>query len=240
MKKKTSNYLLLVLIFWLQWACSPEQGKVYFLPSLHNLHSSNNNYSYDSLRQIINRLHPDIIAVEIRQIDINQDSSYLKSNYPYEMWMMKYWFPEVTIVGFDWLGDDIEGKQLPEAYWKEIAPIKQFENALNADSLYTLKCARCAPFSHQRLAILKKLSLHDILNSDDALLTRQYYACLAEQLEGSTHERILVFYRERDQRLLANIKGIINRYKRKKIVIITGDDHFIYLKDKFPSDPIYK
>ncbi|HLN74002.1 MAG TPA: hypothetical protein VK205_11955, partial [Prolixibacteraceae bacterium] len=99
---KQSCHLLWCIMLISMWSCSTLQKKVYFIPTLHGLHQANQSYSYDSLKQLINHLNPDIIAVEIRQEDINGDSLYLSKNYPYEMRMMKYWFPNTKIVGFDW------------------------------------------------------------------------------------------------------------------------------------------
>ena len=220
-------------------ACKSQNPKLYFIPSLHKLHQANSQYTYDSLRQLIARLQPDIIAVEIRQSDIGHDSNYLKNNYPYEMWIMRYWFPEAGIVGFDWLGDDIEGKPLSERYWREVSPIKQWERALNADTVYTPKAVSCRSISARRGELLKSLSLKELMESEDAQLTKDFYTCLAEQLKGSIHERILAFYDERNLRILKNIQGIVSGNKGKKIVVITGDDHYIALKDQLRHDPVY-
>lgn len=222
------------------WSCSTLQKKVYFIPTLHGLHQANQSYSYDSLKQLINHLNPDIIAVEIRQEDINGDSLYLSKNYPYEMRMMKYWFPNTKIVGFDWLGNDIEGKSIPINYWKDISSIKKAERELQADSLYAAKCSACDTFRNQRIEILKSSSFKEILKSKDSQLTRQFYACLAEQLNGTKYEDILKFYDKRNEKILFNIERIIRNNKNKTIVIITGDDHYIYLKDSFHHDLIYR
>ncbi|MGZ5287826.1 MAG: hypothetical protein ACXWB9_11595, partial [Flavisolibacter sp.] len=88
---------------------------------LHGLHKTNTAYNYDSLKNTVTRFYPDLIAVEIRSDDITGDSSYLGKNYPREMWMMRYWFPGVEIDGYDWLGKDLEGRRIPDQYWKNEA-----------------------------------------------------------------------------------------------------------------------
>ena len=205
---------------------------IHFIPTIHSLHNLNARYNYDSLKKIVAALKPDIIAVEIRPEDINQDSSYLKRNYPYEMRMMQYWFPKAAILGFDWLGEDIEGKMIPANYWKEISPIKKFERALDADSVYSAKCQACDSFSTRRMEILKNYSLKEILVSEDAALTKAFYSCLETNLAGSTHKRVLRFYDLRNARILENINRIISENKGKTIVILTGDDHYVLLKFK--------
>ena len=226
---------LLILIT----SCNNNSGKVYFIPTIHNLHKVNDSYNYDSLKQIVSALNPDIIAVEIRPEDIQQDSVYLSKNYPYEMRMMKYWFPKSKIAGFDWLGNDIEGQLIPSNYWSEISLIKQYEKELNADSLFSRQTAACDSFTNQRLEILKNFSLKDLLKSQDAALTKQFYQCLESKLKGSIHERVLSFYDLRNAELLGNIEKIIAENKDKTIVILTGDDHFVFLKDKFQHEALF-
>ena len=226
---------LLILIT----SCNNNSGKVYFIPTIHNLHKVNDSYNYDSLKQIVSALNPDIIAVEIRPEDIQQDSVYLSKNYPYEMRMMKYWFPKSKIAGFDWLGNDIEGQLIPSNYWSEISLIKQYEKELNADSLFSRQTAACDSFTNQRLEILKNYSLKDLLKSQDAALTKQFYQCLESKLKGSIHERVLSFYDLRNAELLGNIEKIIAENKDKTIVILTGDDHFVFLKDKFQHEALF-
>lgn len=216
-------------------SCKTIQPNVYLIPTLHGLHSTNKNYSYDSLKKIVSRLNPDIIAVEIRPEDIDQDTNYLGKNYPLEMRMMKYWFPSAKVVGFDWLGSDIEGRLIPPNYWKEISAIKKFEKALHEDSFFNKKVSACDTFSNQRLLLLQTLSLPGILSSKDALLTTQYYQCLADMLKGSIHERVLNFYNLRNEKIYGNIKKKIRKNKKKRIVILTGDDHFVYLKNKLQN-----
>ncbi|MGE5411586.1 MAG: hypothetical protein ACM3MI_11560 [Clostridiales bacterium] len=238
--KLTKQFCSLLFCIISLYSFSTPNKKVYFIPTLHGIHQANKSYSYDSLKQLVNHLNPDVIAVEIRQEDINGDSLYLSKNYPYEMRMMKYWLPNAKIVGFDWLGDDIEGKPIPNNYWKDISSIKKSERELQADSLYATKCAACDTFRNQRIGILKDNSLKEILKSKDAQFARQFYDCLADQLNGTKHEDILKFYDKRNEKILINIKKVIKNNKNKTIVIITGDDHYIYLQDSFHHDLIYK
>jgi len=215
------------------------QTRVYVIPTLHGLHKINNNYSYDSLRSIINRINPDIIAVEIRKSDISADTSYLKKNYPYEMWMMQHWFPSILIEGFDWLGDDIEGNPIPQNYWKEISAIKKCEKALSNDRIYNSSISKCDSFAIERLEILKTFSLKEILESDDAMLCNKYYDCYSELLSGTDYALIPQFNNKRNEKILFNINEHVKKYNGKIIVIITGDDHYVYLKDRLYHQKLY-
>lgn len=238
-QSKILSYLF-VIIFLITLSCSnPKKSKVYFIPSLHGLHKTNQKYNYDSLKAIVSRLNPDVIAVEIRPEDIDQDSLYLKESYPHEMWEMRYWFPDKTIEGFDWLGDDIEGVLIPDEYWENTSKIMKYRRALRKDSIYSNKCAECDSILKERINLIKDVSLKDILNSNDSKLTKEYYKCLKSKLDGSIHERLIRFNDKRDKKILANIKSIVQDNKGKTIVIITGDDHYVMLKDKFDHQNIF-
>ena len=236
--------LLFVVLSSLLASCArlpktqPER-RVYLVPVLHGLHKTNPNYSYDSLRALVARLQPDVIAVEIRPEDITRDTSYLKQNYPYEMWMMRYWFPGAAQAGFDWLGAELEGKPIPEGYWKNAAPIKQYQAALASDSIYSARVAACQPLVQQRMALLKSLALNQLLHSPDSALTAQYYRCLDSALAGSVHQRIPRFSELRNQKILENIQQLISRNQGKTLVILTGDDHYVYLSHRFGHLPLY-
>lgn len=222
---------LLVLLFFIA-ITENLSAQVYLIPTIHGLHKTNQHYNYDSLKQSVKSFKPDLILVEIRDEDLKFDSAYLASNYPFEMRMMQAWFPHKEVRGFDWLGNDIEGKKIPVDYWKTIAPIKRWEKELNADSNYMKRLAGCDQFTELRMNILVSGSLNQILGSNDRQLTLEYYKCMNEILKGTIHERILQFYDLRNQKMLDNIKRIINENKNKKIVILTGDDHFAYLDEK--------
>jgi hypothetical protein len=238
---RTKIYLItacIICVFFIADAAA--QTKLYLIPSLHGLHGVNKNYSYDSLKQIIANLNPDIIAVEIRSEDIDADTAYLKRSYPFEMWMMRYWFPNTRILGFDWLGDDIEGSPIPKNYWKEISPMKKLERELAQDSTLAKLCAVCDSIGMKRLGILKDKSLKEIIESNDSQLCDQFYSCYSTFLKDSKYEFLPYFNDERNRRILLNIKAIIAKEESKTIVVITGDDHYVYLNGKIFSEQLFK
>lgn len=207
------------------------QGKIYIVPVLHGLHKTNPQYTYDSIEAIVGRLQPDVIAVEMRTEDMGGDTAYLKQNYPYEMWMMPYWFPSATLEGFDWLGGELEGKPIPARYWKDHSRIKALERLLDTDTLYQNKLAACQIYEEERLRILKTSSLKAILQSNDYILIKEYYDCLDQQLRNSDYEELTRFYAERNRRIQQNVLGLAQRHPGKTIVVITGDDHYPYLRE---------
>lgn len=221
------------------------QTHIYLIPTIHGLHKTNQQYNYDSLRNIISKLNPDVIAVEIRSEDMNKDSNYLKKNYPFEMWMMSLWFPSVKIEGFDWLGKDLEGNIIPEDYWVRQSSIRKLQNQLNADSSFTSKIWHCNSFTGERMIILKESSLQSILTSNDAALTLKYYQCLKNAFENSPYLALTDFYNERNTKMQENLHQLFNKHDGKRLVILTGDDHYPYLlqwiQDKnFLLKPIFE
>lgn len=202
--------------------------KVYVIPALHSLHKTNEKYTYEHLKGIIEKVKPDVIAVEIRSEDIASDTSYLKKNYPYEMWMMRYWFPTISIEGFDWLGTELEGKAIPERYWEQQSHIKVLQRKLQADSVYTRKLRGCAIYTDERMKILSNNSLKDILQSNESIYIKEYYNCLNLQLQNSDYEELPKFYDLRNQKMQERVSELVNRHAGKTIIVITGADHYPY------------
>lgn len=217
---------------------STNKGEVYFIPTIHKFHQTNPNYSYDSLKTIVAELNPDIIAVEIRPEDLGQDLTYLSKSYPDEMIMMSSWFPDIKIVGFDWHGEDFEGKLIPDNY-ENIHPLKLLEQQLNQDSLYKDRVALCDAHTEERMNIINTSTLRQLLESADGEIVKEYYHCLEVQFKGTPYEYLYKFSMERDEYILANINNIIKENPDKRIVILTGDDHYQMLKDTLEHTSIY-
>lgn len=84
---------------------------------IHSLHKNNKNYSYDDVFEAIESFEPDVIGIEIRQEDINENYNYLTKYYPYEMIQEKLKFEDkCKVYGFDWFSEESEGKLL----WDEV------------------------------------------------------------------------------------------------------------------------
>jgi hypothetical protein len=230
------NFLTILCLYF--FATGFTQTKVCLIHALHGLHKTNNQYSYDSLKAIITRMHPDVIAVEIRAEDVASDTAYLKKNYPYEMWMMQYWFPSATIEGFDWLGTELEGKAIPDRYWKDQSKVKTLERLLDGDSVYSSKANQCQTHVDERMTILKNNSLQNILQSKDASLTKAYYNCLDLQLQGSDYAELTRFYTARNEKMQERLSALVEKYPNKTIVVLTGDDHYPYLLEHLQKQNI--
>jgi hypothetical protein len=92
----------------------------------------------------------------------------------------------------------------------------------------------------KRLGILKDKSLKEIIESNDSQLCNQYHNCYSALLKGSKYEFIPYFNNERNRRIMLNIEAIVAKEEGKIIVVITGDDHYVYLSDKIKSNQRFK
>ena len=230
--------LLIALAFLFINVSVSSQTTVYLIPALHGLHKTNSLYNYDSIRATLQRIDPDVIAVEIRKEDINSDTTYLKQNYPYEMWMMPYWFPTVAIEGFDWMGKELEGQAIPNRYWQDRSRIKALQKLLELDTVYSRKLTGCQLYADERAVLLNNSSLKGLMQSNDAILIKEYYDCLTQHLRGSDYEELTTFYEARNQQMMQRLQAIIQAHQGKKIVVLTGDDHRPYLNAFFTKQGI--
>lgn len=221
---------LAILICSLHFSAAA-QTKVYLVPVLHSMHKTNFNYNYDSVKAIVARTGADVIAVEIRPEDVGRDSNYLKRNYPLEMWMAPHWFAQKEIEGFDWLGSDIEGRPIPEGYWQTGSEPKRLQAQLGSDSVYSARLKSCQLYTAERLKVLTALSLREILASNDAILTKEYYNCLEQHLRGSDYEALTQFYTLRNQKMMQNLDKLLQKHGGKTLAVLTGADHYPYLLD---------
>lgn len=230
--------ILLFAALFLLASAAVAQTRVYLVPVLHTMHKANYFYPYDSVKAVVARTGADVVAVEIRPEDIAKDTNYLKANYPFEMWMMPHWFAQKTVEGFDWLGIDIVGKEIPSGYGQDGSGIKKLQERLERDTFYTARLKSCKLYADERLKLLSSQSLKTILSSNDAILTKEYYNCLEQHLRGSDYADLTQFYTQRNQKMMSNLDAIMRRHEGKTIVVITGTDRYPYLLDHLKKNRV--
>jgi hypothetical protein len=71
-------------------------------------------------------------------------------------------YPSKKVVGFDWLGNDIEGKAIPENYWKDISIIKKLQQKLSTDSILLQKLSILDIIRVQKNTLALNASLHEL------------------------------------------------------------------------------
>ena len=101
------------------------------LGTIHKLHNENPNYTFNHIREAIVEFEPDIVAIEIRNRDINEKNEYLIDYYPPEMIQIKKEFENrITVVGFDWRGEDLENEPI-EKWTPSKADLSKYEDISN-------------------------------------------------------------------------------------------------------------
>ncbi len=202
---------------------------VLVLGAIHSEHKRNPNYSFDCLFNIIDRFKPDVVGIEIRSEDMNEPDNYLKKSYPPDMIQIKKrYFGKKIVVGFDWLGENLEGKLIPENYWTYM-PTKILEREFDKDS------------SISTINIKKEINIYDSLkmvifkNGNAIELNTKYdsinyvfYDRFKALTYNTKYEKISNFYTSRDNHIDENMIKIIKKYNNKRIIFVTGVDHKVY------------
>jgi hypothetical protein len=109
---------------------SPKKNIVMVIPVLHKQHLGNKLYSYDDIYRIVADFTPDKVGVEVRQEDMALSDAYLIRNYPTEMVYLTRLYGSRAF-GFDWLGDELANRPVPDDWWTKQSRIKKLERSLN-------------------------------------------------------------------------------------------------------------
>lgn len=216
--------------------CQEKMSEVIIISTIHGAHKTNPNYSYDSLFKFIEKYNPDIIGVEIREEDIDSSSAYLKNNYPFEMYECIKKYPAKKTVGFDWLGPELEGKAIPENYWKEISAIKKLQGKLNQDSIISQKLSILEIIKEEKEKLILKASLFELNDGRYDLINFIYYKQLKVLLYGTEYITLSDFYQQRDKHIAGNIIEIIKNNKGKRMIFLLGADHRGYTLKQVSSE----
>ena len=195
------------------------------ISTIHGAHKVNPNYTYDSLFAFIDRFKPDVIGVEIRPEDVGRPFSYLKKNYPYEMYETIARYKHKHVVGIDWLGDDVEGSEIPDNYWTQQSEVKKLQQKLNSDPATTAKLHVLDSLRAQKNRIALTATLAEINNGIYDSLNTLYYLKLDSVLRDTQYAALPGFYATRDQKIAANIIQTIEANKGKRLLFLVGADH---------------
>lgn len=232
MKKKILPIISLLIFPLISVMAQGKKSEVLIISTIHGAHKINTNYSYDSLFTFIERYNPDIIGVEIRKEDIDSAVSYLKSNYPYEMYECITKYPSRKVLGFDWLGDDIAGKAIPKNYWKEKSIIKILQQKLSIDSIFQKRLSVLDIIKEEKNKLALNASLFELNDGRYDLINRIYYEQLKILLYKTAFEPLSDFYKERDELIAQNILEIIQKNNGKRMIFLMGADHRDYTLKK--------
>lgn len=220
-------------------SCVGPQTEVTICSAIHGAHKSNPNYSYDDLFAFIEEQHPDVIGVEIRPEDMQLHDSLLTNYYPYEMREIANLFPDRTVVGFDWLGAEIEGQPMYATYFEEME-ISQLQKQLGKDSVMNADLSALEEVRNAKIEIVLNGSLIELNDGTYDSLNTIYYDEMSAIFENTPYAALTDFYAERDQQIANNMIEIIREHPGKRLLFLTGGDHRSYavsaIRDTFGSD----
>ena len=218
--------LLIVLIAL--FSCQKQKTEVIICGTIHGAHKSNPNYTFDDLFMFIENYNPDVIGVEIRAEDMDSTVNYLKNNYPSEMYESISKYNNKLVLGFDWLGQDLEGKSIPKNYWKEICYRKKLQREQESDSLMLEKKTVLNTIQKERYAITLNSSIYELNDGRYDSLSTAFYDQLNLIYHDTKYALLSDFYRQRDEHIAQNIIDIIERHPGKKLIFLMGADHRFY------------
>lgn len=215
--------------------------EVVIIAAMHGFHQDHPSYDYNTLYALVSSYKPDYVGVEIRDYDLGASSSYLQSNYPKEMIKLANLY-KANVFGFDWLGDSIQGKPIPNNYWKNLKYKKLSRQISSDEPFLKKKPERLNSIEQEEYNLLDKatpLSLHDgrlgHLIRDKASLWKKW-------TKGSAYEEIVKFDNLRDQNIGKNINTFISENAGSRIVLVMGGAHRTYaienIKNKFKGSVV--
>ena len=217
---RTTLFILLGIIF----SCQEQKTEVVICSSIHGLHKENPNYSYEDLFDYIDDNNPELLGVEVRQEDVDSSTGYLEKFYPFEMHEIIRKYESKLVLGFDWLGSSIEGKSIPENYFKELDILK-LQKAAAADSLFQANLTELEKLADIKNEIASTSTIFELNSGKYDSINSIYYHKLDSLYEDTPYSKIANFYRSRDINVAKNIMDIVSKNRGKSMIFILGADH---------------
>lgn len=209
--------------------------------TVHDLHEVNPRYGYDDLYRLISGFKPDWVGLEMRPEDVAGDPAWLASVYPKEVVDLRAAYGD-KVFGFDWLGDELNGKPLP-VRWFESTPIGELQAAsADAAELKTPEkqaiAARLGDLATQKRSLLETASARQLNDGRYDDLCVVYDNTLKAYYDGTRFADITAFNTGRKARIAANIAGFARAHPGERIAVITGPDHRAAVMNFFAGHPV--
>lgn len=203
-----------------------KKTEICILGVIHSFHKYNKNYTYEDVFKAVENFKPDVIGIEIRPEDINEDRNYLTKYYPYEMIEVKSRFEDkCEIYGFDCFFEKCEGKLL----WDGVFDDKiKLENNFQNDNEYEKERMVLEVNDTMRLNMVSNFNVSEMNDGRYDMVCSLYYKQLKILLNGSPYEELSNIYENRDRYIDNNIINIIKGNIGKRILLLMGADHRIF------------
>jgi hypothetical protein len=217
------SFILAMAIFQLNTPAWAQKTELLLLPTIHGAHKKNVKYSFDHVTRIITNFKPDVIAVEIRPEDMDQDTSYLKKFYQPEMIMAKNSFPGIKKAGIDFMGSETSGKHLTVG---EMGRFRVMNQRLMKDSaIVKARIARgMVRLKAKQGELMANLSANEMLSSYDKV-TQEYSEAQTAVLANTPYQYYDSFSIMRDQKIADNISEIVRNNPGKRVIVLSGANH---------------
>lgn len=228
LKKMKTFVTFMLLLISLPILSQNDKSHVLILSTLHRNHLTNKNYTYEHLDSIVKNFDADVIAVEIRQEDIDKSKEYIAKYYPLEMHKYLNADSEKKYYGFDWLGEEIKGKTLSEDYFNNVNVMRVLQQKLNLDEDVKKKLTVLDPVKNEKFDLIKNATAQELIGGTYDLLSNIYYNQMKIILTDTPYYGIYDFSLKRDEEIAKNITNIIKSNPNKKILVLLGADHRSY------------
>lgn len=209
-------------------AGAASRTQVLVIASMHRLHATDPNFSFDRLYALVADFKPDVVGVELRPEDVRGADAYLEKSYPPEMIELRNRYSD-RVVGFDWLGPEIAGKLIPDDWWAHGSKVKAIERAMDADP--KMSDAESQRISDAQAALLKTASPASLADGRYYRLVRQERAWLARHTAKTPYELWVRFNDAREHHIDRNLAKIVRDNPGRRIVFVMGGDHHGFAVD---------
>lgn len=236
----TKRILVLSISLFLPLYCKAAgTTELFVISALHGAHKDHPTYDYQTLYSLVDSFEPDYVGVEIRQEDIKAKKQYLQKNYPKEMVELANRYKSKAF-GFDWLGEGIEGVEIPDNYWADLE-VKKLAKEMSQDNYFLSKEPKELGVQRElQSKIIEQATPYSLNNGEYGKICREIDKLEEVWFSGSKYAEIIDFNKKRDERIGDSIIKFIEQHKGKRIVLVMGADHRTFavehIKEYFESD----
>ena len=200
-----------------------QPATVMIVPSIHQHHQTNPNFSYDDLFRIVRTFRPDRVGVEIAPERMTFEAAYLADQYPQEMITLKSDYGDRAF-GFDWAGDAPPTRAIT-IDWTTSQPEMADDAALNTPERRAY-AARLSQLSAERDQLLATTTPYNLSTGRFDALCIDYNNTLRAYVAGTQYEAAARFDTAHDAHLAANIATVIRAHPGERIAVVTGAEHY--------------
>ncbi len=231
-KNVTVIFPLAAVLTLFMLSCKSPNTEVTVCGTLHGYHKKNPNYSYDQLFSFIEKYNPDIIGLEIRPEDMDEDHAFLQNYYPREMTEVVKRFAGKELVGIDWWNKSVEGEKVSDELIDTLFNVVMARKYSKDTLFLNRKPAIIDELNNQKMQIAATASMCEVINGNYDSLNICFYNELGRYFEASPYQKLYESYMVRHQKLADNMVEVVRENPGKRILFLTGVDHQAYARRK--------